>query len=287
MQEDLKEKLIACFKAKMFDSSGRFCSPRARIRFFDDDEEVFQFVKESVSCGVSISEMVYKIINNVENTPKCEFCDLKTSYASFKGGYHKTCGSIACLRSGYGKNPHIPTELERAAISKRMISHNPMFNKDTCKRMIDTQRQKNNGTLPINSPESLQKSLDSRYDKYNTFSPKSNLFKPKKYLMPSGKTEWVQGYENKALDLLLSQNNEEDVVICGKKHKFKYSYNGKTKTYYPDIFIPSRNCYIEVKSKYTYDVSIEKNLLKRKAVENAGFKFEFWILDADASLTIS
>lgn len=41
--------------------------------------------------------------------------------------------------------------------------------------------------------------------------------------------------------------------------------NKKIFTYYPDIFIPKENKIIEVKSIWTYNVNLEKNILKQKA----------------------
>lgn len=48
---------------------------------------------------------------------------------------------------------------------------------------------------------------------------------------------------------------------------------------FPDIYIPSENKIIEVKSKYTFEVNQKVNLLKEKSMKDAGFNFEFIILD--------
>ena len=104
--------------------------------------------------------------------------------------------------------------------------------------------------------------------------------------MPDGEIVNIQGYENKALDILLKTHGQHDIVVCGKKHRFEYIFNNKVKNYYPDIFIPDKKLYIEVKSTYTYKVSLDQNIAKRKAVEISGFAFQFWVLDEKAALTI-
>ena len=102
--------------------------------------------------------------------------------------------------------------------------------------------------------------------------------------MPSGEIVKIQGYEFMALDILIKTSM--DIVICGKSHKFRYDFEGKKKTYYPDIFIPDKNLYIEVKCPYTFDMKEKQNLAKREAVLSSGFNFEFWIFDKDRNLTI-
>lgn len=53
--------------------------------------------------------------------------------------------------------------------------------------------------------------------------------------------------------------------------------NEKKHRYHPDIFIPSKNLIIEVKSEYTLKADLEKNKKKMIAAEQTGFDFEFRI----------
>lgn len=61
--------------------------------------------------------------------------------------------------------------------------------------------------------------------------------------------------------------------------KVMYIYNNKTRRYYPDIYIPSQNKIIEVKSDYTYNKTLEQNKCKMKKCVEDGINFEFWICD--------
>lgn len=105
----------------------------------------------------------------------------------------------------------------------------------------------------------------------------------KDYILPSGKTVRLQGYENYALDILLKDFDESDLFIQRKEiedeiGKITYMYNGNEHSYYPDIYIKSLNKIIEVKSKWTYKSQYELNRLKEQACLDKGLCFEFMIL---------
>jgi hypothetical protein len=89
----------------------------------------------------------------------------------------------------------------------------------------------------------------------------------------------IQGYENKAINLLLAKGYTKDDIETGKCNmpSFTYTYNGKEHRYYPDIFIIKEKRIIEVKSEYTFKIDLERNLAKKKCVEENGYKFDFLI----------
>lgn len=60
--------------------------------------------------------------------------------------------------------------------------------------------------------------------------------------------------------------------------KIEYEFEGKKRRYFPDIWIPKHNLIIEVKSTWTYEKDLEKNLLKKKATEQMGYAFRFVII---------
>jgi hypothetical protein len=114
---------------------------------------------------------------------------------------------------------------------------------------------------------------------------KQNAYKYKEYTLPSGRIVKVQGYEDRALDILLEQYNEHDLLISAKNIfkefggiKYKGN-NGKEHYYYPDIYIKSKHKIIEVKSNYTFYKDYDKNMLKKQACLEKGLNFEFMILD--------
>jgi hypothetical protein len=71
-----------------------------------------------------------------------------------------------------------------------------------------------------------------------------------------------------SLDILLEKYKEEELAITYTEIReeiglINYLMEEKERIYLPDIYIKPDNKIIEVKSKYTYELEIEKNILKR------------------------
>lgn len=107
-----------------------------------------------------------------------------------------------------------------------------------------------------------------------------NSFQFKDYIMPSKKIVRIQGYENIALDELLVYLDEKDIILSRRNMpNIEYIINNKKHRYYPDIYIPSQNKIIEIKSSYTYKSSLIKNMIKALATRKINYDFEFWVYD--------
>lgn len=115
----------------------------------------------------------------------------------------------------------------------------------------------------------------------NRYGHKVPLSRWKEYVFPSGRTEKVQGYEPKALSDLISIGVPEEDIVTNRNDIpiIKYFHNGKICRYFPDIFIPSMNKIIEVKSSYTYKFQLIKNVLKALETRRQGYIFEFWLYE--------
>lgn len=112
-----------------------------------------------------------------------------------------------------------------------------------------------------------------------SFNDKNPWFKYKDYIMPSGKTIRVQGYEPQALDILLKTYDENNICVHKGVPIIPYYLNDKRLMYYPDFFIPKENLIIEVKSEWTLNLHKETNDLKFEAVKSAGYNFKLMIMD--------
>lgn len=113
----------------------------------------------------------------------------------------------------------------------------------------------------------------------------------KDYILPSGKMIRIQGYENKALDILLKKYVEDDLFISNAEIRseigiINYFIEDEEKIYIPDIYIKSENKIIEVKSKWTYELEVDKNRIKKETCLKSGFNFEFWIMNKSDSVSI-
>jgi hypothetical protein len=108
-----------------------------------------------------------------------------------------------------------------------------------------------------------------------------NSYRRKIYIMPSGKQIICQGYEPFALDRLIKNEliNETDIVTGAKNVPIIW-YNdesGKKHCHYVDIFIPSQNKMIEIKSTWTAEKKKDNIFLKQEAGKNLGYLYEIWV----------
>lgn len=206
------------------------------------------------------------------------------------------------------------SEKYKTTMNERYGVENPMKSEEIKRKMIQNSLEKNGVEWSLSLPDVqqkikstwesrgmkrnssdnkwLEKTIETSHRKYGTNHPMQNeeVFEKcmknsrrfKEYKFPSGKIVKIQGFENLALDKLLETYNENDLIVGTKEiksliGKIEYEFNGKTKTYHPDIYIVSENRIIEVKSTYTIKVDLDKNKAKQKAVLNKGIDFEFMI----------
>lgn len=124
----------------------------------------------------------------------------------------------------------------------------------------------------------------------------------KDYVLPSGETIKVQGFEPRALDLLFETYTQDQIKVsdpCNRANcevpSIKYkNLNGNICTYYPDIFIPDENRIVEVKSRWWFDgygrdgyqSRLENNMRKLRAANLSGYKFEFWVWELDGTMRV-
>lgn len=104
----------------------------------------------------------------------------------------------------------------------------------------------------------------------------------KEYKMPSGKVIKIQGYENYALDELIKNNINETDIITGAKNvpEIWYLADGeKERRHFVDIFIPSQNKCIEVKSTWTFKKQKDIVFLKQIKAKEMGYLYEIWVYD--------
>jgi hypothetical protein len=144
---------------------------------------------------------------------------------------------------------------------------------------------------PLQREEIKEKSKKTCLNKYGVEYPSQNIdiyekinkssYYIKKYILPSGKIINIQGYEYFALDELLKNINENDIVT-GCKNVPTIWYNDesdKKHRHFVDIFIPSQNKCIEVKSTWTFKKQKEIVLLKKMAAKELGYLYEIWVYD--------
>jgi len=108
--------------------------------------------------------------------------------------------------------------------------------------------------------------------------------------LPSGKKLTVQGYENYAIDRLLNiEKIQEDDIVTSRTEVPECWYRDqseKLRRYYTDIYIPSQNRCIEVKSKYTSQSSSIILESKINALKSLGYNVDIWIFNNKGELIL-
>jgi hypothetical protein len=106
----------------------------------------------------------------------------------------------------------------------------------------------------------------------------TNSLKFKQYKFTSGKIINVQGFEPFALNELILNHNENDIITDRKNiPRIEYEIDNKKKYYFPDIYLPKENKIIEVKSTWTFEKKKEITFKKATSTKDKGYNFEIWI----------
>lgn len=162
----------------------------------------------------------------------------------------------------------------------------PFQSKDIHKKIQSTNIINMGHEYPFQNPEVQDKVVEFYQD---NFGVRHNMHVPEiaekclgwhknswhEYTLPSGKVIKLQGFEPKALDILLTEYSEDEILYkrSDMPRLFYTDTEGKERRYYPDFYIPKENLLIEVKSSYTYEASLEKNLLKEQCAIEHGFDY--------------
>ena len=206
----------------------------------------------------------------------------------------------------YGvENPTYSKEIRQETIKKCLQKYGV---EHTCQLDIVKQRRKESiikkyGTeYPFQSEKYKEHFKNVCLEKYGVENPQQipeiaekaskNSYRKKIYLFPSGKEITCQGYEPFALDKLIKEDNIcEDDIITGFCKAIKNVPNlwyddeqCKKHRHYVDIFIPSQNRCIEVKSTWTAEKKKDNIYLKQNAAKNLGYNYEIWIYNSKKQL---
>jgi hypothetical protein len=119
-------------------------------------------------------------------------------------------------------------------------------------------------------------------NKYIANKAFNNSYVSKPYILPSGKQIKYQGYESFALNEIINNIDENDIITgCKNVPKIRYNdENGKLHYHFVDIFIKSQNKCIEVKSTWTLNNKKSNVFLKQKYAKESGYDYEIWVYNA-------
>ena len=187
----------------------------------------------------------------------------------------------ATLKRNYGVESPFHSEIikaKAAATLKRNYGvESPLQNKEIMAKSIATCQRKYGVNHTSQDPEILHKI-------------QSSGLRRKEYIFPSGRKEFVQGYEPLALDYLLANGLAETDILVGAKNVPRIPYvNFKEKSafYYPDMHIRDTTKLIEVKSEWTYMREKDNNHRKFEAALKLGYTMCLYIFNSKGVLVKS
>lgn len=182
-----------------------------------------------------------------------------------KGSYEKMMKTFS---EKYGvTNRFALPEVKASIIStniERMGVDNPLKSASVREKIEKTCMERYGVSHPMQSPAIFQKCQEAL---------SSKRFSIKVITLPSGQQRKVQGYEPFVIDYYLKAGIHEDDLITDRQKipVITYEFQGKIRKYFPDIFIVSHHLLVEVKSTYTWQKDIEKNLAKHHASISSGY----------------
>ena len=259
-------------------------------------------------------ERIYYILCEIQYIILCPSCKIKKpNFISLKSGYHETC-SVKCSTK-FSADKVTLTKIKNNSYEKASVANRKTKlekygdenynNRDKCKK---TCMEKYGVENPMKADKVKEKIKETNLEKYGVENPfqseiikdkiketslskygvenysqasidTSNGYRWKEYKLPSGKIIKFQGYEDKLLDELLEDYDEDEILISRKDMpEFWYKdAGGKKHRYFPDIYIPKTNTIYEVKSEYTLNINLEINELKFQSVIDSGYNFNLKI----------
>jgi len=235
------------------------------------------------NCSNIFNKKFCKLINS---NSLCKKCSIENAKNVRKETNLKTIGT-----ENYFQNETIKSKIKATILEKYGVEHNTQSleikqkTKETClkkygfehpsqninfqNKIIKTNLEKYGVEHLMKTPDHLEKVL-------------KNALKFKDYTFPSGRIDKIQGYEHYALDeLTINEKIDESDIITGVQNVPEIWYcdeQHKKRRHFVDIFIPSQNRCIEVKSTWTFT---KKNVfLKQIAAKELGYKYEIWVYDS-------
>jgi len=238
----------------------------------------------------------FKCIKCNENTSKrFEYIEKYTPICPTCSDYErrKTAKNTILLKYGVeniSQSEQIKNKKKETTLKNYGVEHNSQS--DIIKnKKIETCLKNNGVEYPQQSESIKNKSKNTCLNNYGVERPNQNekimeivskkCYKQKKIILPSGKEIQCQGYEPFALDDLIKNINEDDIITGCKNVPtiWYYDINGKKHRHYVDIFIPSQNKCVEVKSTWTIKKTKANIFEKQEAGKKLGYEYEIWVYD--------
>jgi hypothetical protein len=245
---------------------------------------------KTIKCDNHFIKNFRTLIEN--NSFYCENCMVKIKVESRRKTHIKNCGFTTNLKCSLTKE-----KIKATNLIKYGCEHNSQ-NEEIKNKKILKSLIKYGTEYPIQNEIIKQKVKDTCIKRYGVEYPNQNvdyaeehskkIYNKKEYIYPSGKIINIQGYENFALNyLIINEKIDESDIITGCKNVPTIWYNDETNKkhrHYVDIFIPSQNKCIEVKSAWTAEKKKDCIFLKQNAAKELGYEYEILVYDKKGNI---
>jgi len=249
-------------------------------------DDIIHFICINENCNNKYSK-TFRCIKESSGA-FCEKCSTENMVVKFQTTYESNTGYIHPT-----KNPKVLEKIKQTNIKRRRVEWS-LQDPNVKDKGKQTNLKKYGTEYAVQNKEVQENTKKTCLSKYGVEHPaqnkevmekcSKNAYKRKEYKFPSGKIEMIQGFENYALDEIL-QNTElnESNVIVGSSNVPEIWYedsDGKKHRHYVDIFIPSQNKMIEVKSTWTAEKKKDNIFLKQEAGKKNGYLYEIWVYNS-------
>ena len=228
------------------------------------NKKFYKLINTNALCNSCVFKIAKEVRNvtNLKNIGTSNYFQCELIKNKIKSTIVKKYGvEYAC------QNENVKNKSKATCLLKYGVSHHS-YTKNVQNKITQTNLSRYGVEHLMKNPDYLENMLKTSH-------------KFKDYILPSGKVIKYQGYENIALnELIINEKMDESNIITGCKNVPKIFYiddNKKQRVHFVDIYIPSQNRCIEVKSTWTF---IKPNVLnKQKAAKELGYNYEIWVYD--------
>jgi hypothetical protein len=279
------------------------------IRIQRDKPDFLAWLMASEYPGVTKKEKLYCYLARVHVPPRCRQCSKPVKVKNIFRGYAKACsyicsnGNIEKQWSGKQtlmKNYQVDNPSKSPIIQTRVVDTNQR--KYGAKHYMASEQGQAEYTALIRerfgadwftsttkfqevyTENSMRKYGFSRPQQTGRYWDDLNPYQLKPFKLKTGEIVQVHGYDGFLLDFLLSDGLELKDVSYRKSDMPTFLYGPKPHRYFPDAYVPARKAVYEAKSTWTYDADLERNNLKRIAVQEAGLTHWFVIFDQSGNI---
>ena len=201
-----------------------------------------------------------------------------------------------CLERYGVENPLLNADIRdktKQTCLDRYGVENPLSNEEVKQKVINTNLKRYGVKYPSQNKEIRSKIIKTFCEKFGVENPmqnkdiaeksSKNSYNVKKYVFPSKKIINCQGYEPFAFDELIDKNFYEHDIVTDRRLVPTIWYNdknGKKRRHFVDIYIPSKNLCIEVKSVWTIKKESSNIFYKQTTAKELGYNYEIWVYDS-------